>query len=530
VNGLADRTGPDNGAVLQVLKNGTYVSAGAGTVVQGLYGQLTIDATGKYTYNPSGAVASVGKVEDFQYQLVHPNGLTSSAHLYVRIDSANVTEVWNPNNLAANATLVDAVNDTATSALSLVGQFTDSTATLGSYASGTLGGRGEFTFSVAPNTSSDLTLSVTGSGLSLLSPVNFVLSKLQANGSYVQVGAYSGANLIAVGSAGLGVRVEDQTAGTYRLTITNGGLGVSSSYTASVRQEATSTNTFVVGSATTATGNLLTGAGADVVGSPYTSLSVLSAGAFVLPGVNGVSIAGAHGSLLVNADGSYAYTPTLNQSGTAVGQSDVFTYQLNHPTGASDTATLTINLSNAAAPTSFARLASFDSDDASAVHVAAAGSDLHDQQGTSADDVLDGAQGGALTLQGHEGNDTLVIYDQAFASVDGGAGIDTLKWNGGDADIDLSNLAARINNIEVIDLNQSSKVNLTLSLSDLLSVTDASTDKLLILGDSHDTVHMTGATWAPGAIQTDNGVQYNVYTAQEDPSHHLWVQSGISVV
>ena len=144
--------------------------------------------------------------------------------------------------------------------------------------------------------------------------------------------------------------------------------------------------------------------------------------------------------------------------------------------------------------------------------------------------MLDGAQGGALTLQGHEGNDTLVIYDQAFASVDGGAGIDTLKWNGGDADIDLSNLAARINNIEVIDLNQSSKVNLTLSLSDLLSVTDASTDKLLILGDSHDTVHMTGATWAPGAIQTDNGVQYNVYTAQEDPSHHLWVQSGISVV
>jgi hypothetical protein len=188
VNGLADRTGPDNGAVLQVLKNGTYVSAGAGTVVQGLYGQLTIDATGKYTYNPSGAVASVGKVEDFQYQLVHPNGLTSSAHLYVRIDSANVTEVWNPNNLAANATLVDAVNDTATSALSLVGQFTDTTATVGRYDSGLLGGRGDFNFNVAPNTSSDLTLSVTGSGLSLLSPVTFVLSKLQANGSYVQVG------------------------------------------------------------------------------------------------------------------------------------------------------------------------------------------------------------------------------------------------------------------------------------------------------------------------------------------------------
>ena len=529
VNGLADRTGPDNGAVLQVLKNGTYVTAGAGTMVQGLYGQLTIDATGKYTYTPNGSVASVGKVEDFQYQLVHPNGLSSTAHLYVRIDSANVTEVWNPNNLAANATLVDANNDSAASALTLVNQFSDNTATIGSYNSGLLGGRGEFGFTVAPNTSTDLTLMVTGSGLSLLSPVNFVLSKLQANGTYVQVGSYSGGNLVAIGSAGLGVRVEDQTAGTYRLTIVNGGLGVASSYTASVRQEATSTNTFVVGSATTAVGNLLSGVGADVLGSPYTSLSVLSAGAFVLPGVNGVTIAGAHGSLLVNADGSYAYTPTLNQGSAVVGQTDVFTYQLNHPTGATDTATLTINLNNAATQTSFARVASLDSTDGSDQALAAS-SEQDDQQGTSGDDVLEGAQGGSLTLLGQEGNDTIVIYDQSFASVDGGAGTDTLKWNGGDADIDLSDLAARINNIEVIDLNQSSKVNLTLSLSDLLSVTDASTDKLLILGDTQDTVHMTGATWAPGAMQTDNGVQYNVYTPQEDPSHHLWVQSGISVV
>ncbi|MEX5624445.1 hypothetical protein ABFV62_30420, partial [Pseudomonas syringae] len=73
--------------------------------------------------------------------------------------------------------------------------------------------------------------------------------------------------------------------------------------------------------------------------------------------------------------------------------------------------------------------------------------------GTDGNDHLDGSQGGHITLQGGAGNDTLVVVDQNFASVEGGTGTDTLLWGGGDASIDLGNLAGRVHDIEVIALN-----------------------------------------------------------------------------
>lgn len=86
-DGAVDARGPDSAAVLQVLKNGSYVSAGTSTTVQGQYGTLVISADGSYTYTPNGSPNSVGKVDVFSYQLVHPNGLSDTANLYVRIDS-----------------------------------------------------------------------------------------------------------------------------------------------------------------------------------------------------------------------------------------------------------------------------------------------------------------------------------------------------------------------------------------------------------------------------------------------------------
>lgn len=534
----ADQLGADNLAVLQVLKNGSYVAAGTtasgGTVVQGLYGTLTIDAQGNYSYKPNGSLGSVGKVESFSYQLVHPvNGKSDTATLYVRIDSPQAAEVWNDNSLGSNATLVDATNDVTSSALTLVNLETTSTTNFASFNSPLIGTVTKpFDFTVASGTTSDLTFSVTASGLSLLSPISVALY-MKVNGVYTLVNNYPSGSLLSLGNNTLGVTIQDKPAGDYQVRITAGGLLNVTAISTSLTAVATHTNQFVVGSATVATGNLLTdtaGGGADVLGSQYTSLSVLSAGAFVVPGYNGVTIAGTYGSLLVHADGSYTYTLNANQPSSIVGKEDSFTYQLNHPSGATDTAQLVVDLNDASTvtTTSLARVASVETDTSHDTSVAATGSE-HLIDGTSGNDVLDGAQGGSLTFEGHAGNDQIVIYDQQFASIDGGAGVDTVKWNGGDADIDLSNLASRINNIEIIDLNTTSKVNLTLSLEDLLSVTDASTDKLLIQGDSHDTVHMTGS-WTAGPVQVDNGVQYNVYTPEGDESHHLWVQNGISVV
>ncbi|WP_272905092.1 BapA/Bap/LapF family large adhesin [Pseudomonas petrae] len=536
IDGQADVTGPDNGAVLQVLKNGSYVTASAGVTVQGLYGTLTIDASGNYSYRPDGAVTSVGKVDVFSYQLGHPNGLSDTANLYVRIDSPQATEVWSDSNLASPAFLVDATNDIAVSDITLVNKEVITNSTLGSFNVPVLGGgNGSWNTSVAAGTVSDLTVVVNSSNLlSLLGSLTVGLYKLNTTtNQYVLVKSYGGSSLANLGGGNYGIRFDDQTAGSYQVKISSAGIGVLSTVNASLINDATYTNQFVVGSYTTVAGNLLSdiaGGGADVLGSAFTVLNVLAAGSYVTPGYNGTTIVGTYGSLLVQADGRYTYTLTPGQTDAVIGHEDVFTYQLKHPNGTTDTTTLTIDLGQAGAmaSTSFAALSTVANvDDHSATAVATTGAELI--QGTAGNDTLDGSHGGAVTLQGGAGNDTLIIADQHFASVDGGTGTDTLLWAGGDATINLADLQSRIHNIEVLDLNHTSAVALTISLADLVSITSADNSTLIIKGGSEDSVHMSN-TWVAGGAQQADGVDYTQYTPQEDPTHHLWVQNGIHVV
>ena len=86
-----------------------------------------------------------------------------------------------------------------------------------------------------------------------------------------------------------------------------------------------------------------------------------------------------------------------------------------------------------------------------------------------------------------------------------------------------------MHNIEVIDLNDTSSVALTLNLADVVAITETGKDTLIIKGDDKDSVHLTD-NWALTGNQVADGIDYNQYTAQEDPSHHLWVQNGIHVV
>ena len=533
IGGVADQLGPDNAAVLQVLKNGTYVTAasGAGTTVQGLYGTLVIHADGSYTYTPNGSVTSVGQVDTFSYQLLHPNGTTATATLYVRIDSPQTTEVWSDTNLTTPAVVVDATYDIASTSITLAAKEVTSTSTLGTLAVPLLGGSATYTTSVASNTVSDLTVTLNASNLlSVAGGLTVSLYKLNTTtGQYVLVKSVAGSSLLSLGSNNYGVTFDDQTSGTYQVKVAVTGLGILSSITTSVTNAATYTNQFVVGSYTAVHGNLLTdtaGGGADVLGSTYTVLSVLLAGTYVTPGYNGTTLTGTYGSLLVHADGSYVYTLNAGLTDAVIGHTDVFTYELTHPNGTTDTATLTIDLNQAGATaTTFSALVSDDSSTVAATSTAA-----ETLQGSSGNDTLDAGHGGAVTLNGGAGNDTLIIHDVNFASVNGGTGTDTLVWAGGDATIDLGTLASRIHNIEVIDLNTTSAVNLTLNLADLVAVIETGDDKLLIKGNAQDSVHMTGSTWVADASETSDGVSYTQYTPQEDPSHHLWVQSGVHVV
>jgi len=533
-DGQVDQTGPDQGALLQIQKNGSFVAAGGGTTVQGLYGTLTIDASGNYSYKPNGSLSSVGKVDVFNYQLVHANGLSDTATLYVRIDSPQAAEIWSNTNLASPALLVDATNDIAHTGITLVNQEVTTTSALGSFGVLLGGSSGTYTTSVAANTVSDLTVVVNASNLlSLLSSVTVSLYKLNTTtGQYVLVKSYGGGSLLNLGGGNYGVQFDDQTSGSYQVKVAVGGLGVGSTINTSLINVATSTNQFVVGSYTPVAGNLLTdtaGAGADVLGSAYTVLNVQQAGTFVTPGYNGTTLVGTYGSLLVHADGSYVYTLNPGQTSAVIGHQDVFTYQLTHPNGTKDTATLTVDLdaAGAVATTSFA--ASVDDHSTASVSANASVAGAEHIQGTDGNDTLDGSHGGAVTLQGGAGNDTLIISDQHFASVDGGTGADTLLWAGGDAAINLGDLQSRIHNIDVLDLNHTSAVSLTVSLADLVAITSSDNSTLLIKGDSRDSVHMTD-TWAADGTHQADGIDYTQYTPQEDPSHHLWVQNGIQVV
>ncbi|MBF8745686.1 BapA/Bap/LapF family large adhesin [Pseudomonas monteilii] len=533
-DGTTDSLGPDSGAVLQVLKNGSYVSAGSATTVQGQYGTLVISADGSYTYTPNGSPSSVGKVDVFSYQLLHANGASDTATLYVRIDSPQATEVWSDSNLSAPATVVDAVNDVSSTDITLVNHETTSSATLGNLTLPLIGSRqATYSTSVAADTTADLQVVLNSTSLlSLLNGATIDLLKLNpATGQYVLVQSVQGSSLASLGTNAAGYTFQDQAAGTYQIRVTASGIGLASTLTTSLNTTTTYNNQFDVGSYTAVNGNLLTdGSGADNLGSTLTVLSVLvAANTYAIPGQNGVSVAGQYGTLLVQADGSYTYTLNSGLTSSVIGQHETFTYELTHPNGTTDTATLTINLDNAASVTAFTSLLADTGDDSAALASVAAAASSEVIAGTDGNDHLDGSQGGAVTLQGGAGDDTLVVVDQNFVSVDGGTGTDTLLWGGAAASIDLGNLVGRVHDIEVIDLNDTSSVALTLNLADVVAITESGKDTLVIKGDDNDSVHMTD-DWTLVGNQTADGIDYTQYTAQEDPSHHLWVQNGIHVV
>lgn len=129
---------------------------------------------------------------------------------------------------------------------------------------------------------------------------------------------------------------------------------------------------------------------------------------------------------------------------------------------------------------------------------------LHGKQGN---DYLDGGAG-ADDLRGGQDDDVLV-WDAADRVVDGGLGIDTLLVQSGD--LELGGVAARITNIEQIDLASDGAGNdLALRAQDVLDL--SSDDILTILGDSADSVD-AGTGWNDGGIV--NG--YHIYTQAVGP-------------
>jgi len=125
--------------------------------------------------------------------------------------------------------------------------------------------------------------------------------------------------------------------------------------------------------------------------------------------------------------------------------------------------------------------------------------------------------------------DSIIKYDSTDFVIDGGIGTDTLALDGG-IDIDFTTYTNDINNIEKIDLTNSSADNdlTNIALQDVIDITD-SNNLLSILGESGDTVSLdnTGGTWSTDDSTDVDGLK--TYVNSSDNSVSLKIDSDITV-
>ncbi|MDN4626834.1 BapA/Bap/LapF family large adhesin [Erwinia sp. PsM31] len=471
----------------------TKVTLGAitKTTLVGQYGMLMIGGDGSYEYIPAVSMNSIGKVEVFTYTLTDSaTGKTSSAQLYIQIGSTNdaLTLSWDATDPSADAVTDIASANAADASVAVSWRTTEASDTdVVLTTGGTVNYTSAFTLvSADDRVSGRLTLK-TGQGLfgndfATEKNIAYELQQLGSDGSWTTVttdnlvvpaGDHNGEVLLTLDISTL---VEE--AGTWRLAIVT--TGADNDVILDMAVSVTSTTDYEITASQAASGNLLTDEGIDgaidKLSSIYTRLYAKAGdgsadtdvdSSYVAVTESGITLVGEYGTLLLYSDGTYLYTPDATTLPS--GSQDIFTYALQGVNGKVVTATLTVNLGV----------------------------------------EVDGSNGGALVFQGTEANDVFAVYDTDFAQMDGADGSDTLAWYG-KAELVLSDVAARVSNIETLALAAESSGSVVVTAQDVVDITN-DVNTLTVTGAAGDTVTLVGS-WINSGTTVINSVLYTHYT------------------
>ncbi|MBD8679148.1 BapA/Bap/LapF family large adhesin [Sphingomonas sp. CFBP 13720] len=327
--GDVDSASPQT-SVQSVTVNGvTTAIAADGTVVDGAWGTLIVDRDGSYTYTPDANPAAIGRTETIGYTLFDASdGETATATLSIAIGSPDIAAAPTAANDFA-VVAVDYVNVETSIAPAQEFSFLTPTAVLVSRTAS-----GADTFTVATNTTSDVTIIAARSGLLAVLP-SYTIVVTDSRGTEVgRVTQTSAANLLGSGAT---LTIPDLPAGTYSYTVSSTNfVGTGYGTTVYISEVVTHLDRFVATDIGTVDGNVFDN---DAAGSAFATLRIGNA-AIGDP----VTIAGTYGTLTIDGTGSYSYQPAAGLPYSTSDLVDRFTYQIVQPNGAVAEATLAITI------------------------------------------------------------------------------------------------------------------------------------------------------------------------------------------
>ena len=362
---------PPEGTVVAVRtgdKEGAGTAGTVGTALKGLYGSLTLVANGSYTYGVDNANPTVEGLnpgdtlsDPFNYTLLdHPSGLTDSAVLAITVLGRNDAPVANDDvgsaleaggtsngtpganasgNVLTNDTDVDS-NDTP-SLNGVVASFRTG-ATKGSGNAGTIGVAlqglyGSITFQA--NGTYSYGVDNANPAVDSLDPGAFLSESFNytvSDGVLIDIGILT---ITITGANDAPVAADDIGNGLEAGGSLNGTPGSNA-----------------VGNVITNDRDVDKADGNNLVGPPLGTITAIRTGGKEGSGTAGsvgVALRGLYGSLTLNANGSYTYVvdnsnPVVDALDAGATLRDLFNYTLlDHPSGLTDTAVLTVILNGA---------------------------------------------------------------------------------------------------------------------------------------------------------------------------------------